>query len=169
MADLVVHIDDQIVTVTLADETPGRPTTDSDQVTWQLPVGSSVLHDEHLAVGDPPGPAALTNALGIVADHLDNLIVMNDGVLRADGVTVRGEHALVLARVERGLDDLPFPCTVTRADTDEMFRAVATERRVDRLANPGLPAAHVDTVVATCCIVLAVLRRLDHAAYVVDR
>ena len=41
-----------------------------------------------------------------------------------------------------------------------MFRTLATERRADRLANPGLEAERVDTVLGTCCVVVAVMRRL---------
>ena len=37
---------------------------------------------------------------------------------------------------------------------------MATEAANDRAYNPGLPPEHVDTVVAACCIVLAVMRRL---------
>ncbi len=42
-----------------------------------------------------------------------------------------------------------------------MFRALATEGRADRLANPGLDPDRVDTVLGTCCVVVAVMRRLQ--------
>jgi exopolyphosphatase/guanosine-5'-triphosphate,3'-diphosphate pyrophosphatase len=38
---------------------------------------------------------------------------------------------------------------------------VATERAADRAHNPGLPADHVDTVVAGCCVLLGIMRRLE--------
>ena len=44
---------------------------------------------------------------------------------------------------------------------EDVFRALATERRADRLHNPGLEPSRVDTILGTCCLVLAVMRRLQ--------
>ena len=48
-----------------------------------------------------------------------------------------------------------------RADADEVFRTLVAEPRHARLANPGLEAEHVDTLIGVLCIVLAIMRRLD--------
>ena len=48
---------------------------------------------------------------------------------------------------------------LSRRSAEEIFRIVATEPAADRAPNPGLPFEHVGTIVATCCIVLAVMRR----------
>ena len=37
---------------------------------------------------------------------------------------------------------------------------VATESAAERALNPGLPAHAVDTIVAACCIVVALMRHL---------
>ena len=37
--------------------------------------GLLALLDDALSDGDPPPPASLTNALGLVADHLDDALV----------------------------------------------------------------------------------------------
>ena len=46
-------------------------------------------------------------------------------------------------------------------DADEVFRTLVAEPRSERLHNPGLDTAHVDTIIGTLCIVLAIMRRLD--------
>ena len=43
---------------------------------------------------------------------------------------------------------------------EDVFRTLATERRADRLHNPGLEEARVDVIVGGCCALVAILRRL---------
>ena len=57
-------------------------------------------------------------------------------------------------------DDVAAPFVLPRDAAEEIFRTVATEAARDRAYNPGLPQEHVDSVVAACCIVLTVMRRL---------
>ena len=113
--------------------------------------------------GDPPHPAGLTNALGAVADHLDDIEREHPDVgelARSDvGVSFGGETIASLARLELGRDDAPPTVTLVRAAAEDIFRLVATESAADRAHNPGLPSQHVETIVATCCVVLAVMRR----------
>ena len=52
---------------------------------------------------------------------------------------------------------------VDRDDLEDLFRTLATERRDDRLHNPALQADRVDSILATCCAVLAFMRRLQFA------
>ena len=66
-----------------------------------------------------------------------------------------------------------------RDDLEDLFRTLATERRRDRLHNPALQPDRVDSILATCCAVLAIMRRLqfgttcrrppaDHRALITD-
>jgi hypothetical protein len=128
-----------------------------------LPVGTRSLTAAWLADHDPPGPAALTNALGAVDDHLDDLDRAHGGLTDV-ATTFSGPMITSLARLELGLDDAPQDVTLDRAAAEEIFRIVATEPASDRAHNPGLPLADVDHIVATCCIVIATMRRfhLDH-------
>jgi exopolyphosphatase/guanosine-5'-triphosphate,3'-diphosphate pyrophosphatase len=65
-----------------------------------------------------------------------------------------------LARLEAGSDHVGDEFVLPRDAAEEIFRTVATEAAGDRAYNPGIPGEHVDTVVAACCIVLTVMRRL---------
>jgi len=78
-------------------------------------------------------------------------------------VRVLGDEPWHLAQVERGGDLPRLPdetVPLERAAAEEVFRTLATERRAERLHNPGLDPGRVDTILGTCCLVLAVMRRL---------
>ena len=76
---------------------------------------------------------------------------------------VSGADAAALAWLELGHADTDDDVVLTRQAADEIFRIVATESTAERAANPGLPFEHASTIVATCCIVLAVMRRFELA------
>ena len=147
------------VDVTLADGTTAR-----------LPVGVATLATGDLARRDPPAPDDLTNALGLVADHVDDLLLAVPevaGHVIEGPVVLAGAGPLVIAQVELGRDDVAVPFELTRAAAEDVFRTVATEARADRAHNPGLPLDHVDSVVAACCVVLGIMRRLELGAVLV--
>lgn len=147
---LRIHIADRTVEVVTDD---GR--------SFVLPVGPLALHDGPLERADPPAPEMLTNALGLVHDHLDDVIIDAPMVAAADEVVATGSHALAMARVEIGADDVPDGYVLSRADADEVFRTLAVEPIVDRRHNPGLEETHVESIIGTCCVILGVMRRLD--------
>lgn len=128
---------------------------------WELPLGPLTLVEGPLADDDPPPPESLTNALGLVADHLDDVLIEAPIVGAATSVTVVGGHALVLARVELGDDDVPDDYVLARAAADEVFRTVALEPTELRRHNPGLPASEVESILGTCCVILGMMRRLE--------
>jgi exopolyphosphatase/guanosine-5'-triphosphate,3'-diphosphate pyrophosphatase len=130
---------------------------------WTLPVGPALLVERELERADRPAPEQLTNALGIVADHLDDVVRASAMVLDAPTIAFTGHHAVGLGRVELGVDTLPADHTLTRADADEVFRMLVAEPIADRLHNPGLDPADVETVIGTCCVVLAFMRRLERS------
>ena len=127
----------------------------------RMPVGPESLAGDELAGADPPTPAQLTNALGAVADHLDDVLRLMPAIVDAADVTLRGGDAWHLAVVEHG-EPLAGPTVVLeRAAAEDVFRTLATERRADRLHNPALQPERVDTIVGTCCLVLGVMRTLQ--------
>lgn len=129
---------------------------------WTLPTGIETLLEGELA--DPPrgrpAPEQLTNALGRVHDDLDEVIIEAPIVAAAPSLTVVGDHGVMLARVEIGRDDVEVPLALARRDVDEVFRTIVAEPPSERVDNPGLDPDHVESIVATCCYVLAILRRL---------
>jgi uncharacterized protein len=149
----LVTIDDATTIVRLGDGT-----------VREIPWGATTLADRWLRDTDPPRPEALTNALGTIADHLDDLLRQHPELLTVAELAFGGATVASLARVEIGADDVPERIVLARDAGEEIFRIVATDTAADRAFHPGLPSAHVDTIVATCCIVLAFLRRLHLGA-----
>jgi len=127
---------------------------------FRLPIGPLALLDGPMQRDDPPAPEQLTNALGFVQDHLDDVIIAAPSIAATPSVVAVGHHAVALAQVEIGSSTVPERYRLARADADEVFRTLATEPIVDRRHNPGLPEAHVESIVATCCVILGIMRRL---------
>jgi exopolyphosphatase/pppGpp-phosphohydrolase len=125
-----------------------------------IPWGAVNLSRRWLADTDPPRPEALTNALGSVADHLDDVIRDHPPLGDATAMSFRGPTATSLAQIELGHDVADEAVDLDRDAAEEIFRIVATEPARQRAHNPGLPSEHVDLIIATCCIVLAFMRRL---------
>jgi exopolyphosphatase/guanosine-5'-triphosphate,3'-diphosphate pyrophosphatase len=132
-----------------------------------LPVGPMTLLAGPLRDGDPPLPAALTNALGLVHDHLDDLLIEAPSIAAAPGVIAVGPYAEAMARVEIGDAVIPSTYELMRSDADEVFRTLAVEPAAERRHNPGLPNDHVESIIATCCVILGIMRRLELVAVVI--
>jgi exopolyphosphatase/guanosine-5'-triphosphate,3'-diphosphate pyrophosphatase len=131
---------------------------DVDEHHHVIPIGVATLASTEL-VSDPPRPEELTNAIGLVVDHLDDLLRAVPAARDADEVAIVGDLATVIAAVDfGGTPPLPFP--LTREAVEDGFRTVATETSAERALNPGLPASAVGTIVAACCIVVALMRHL---------
>jgi exopolyphosphatase/pppGpp-phosphohydrolase len=146
------------LTVTIDDRRTVLATSDGGS--HSIPVGPASLVDDVFERRDPPATAQLTNALGVVHDHLDDVLIEAPAVAATAAIVFDGHHATSLARVEIGSVELPDTCRIGRAAIDEVFRTIVAERPAERRHNPGLDDDHLDTIVATCCIVLAIMRRL---------
>jgi exopolyphosphatase/pppGpp-phosphohydrolase len=137
---------------------------DDDDVVFGIPFGVDRLRDLYLA-SDPPRPEELTNAIGAVVDHLDDLVRDNPDVLGA-ATSVCGHEVRAIAAVEvGGAPTLPFE--LAREAAEEVFRTLVTEPRADRALNPGLEPHLVDRVVAGSCLIVGVMRRLHLASVTV--
>ncbi len=135
---------------------PGEPGSGDPGIDARLPLGVVTLGRE--LVTDPPRPEELTNAIGAVADHLDDLVRARPDLVGAD-VTLRSPEATAVVAVELG-GPAQLPFVLERAAAEDVFRTVATESRHDRAHNPGLDPLLVDRVVAGACAVVAVMRKL---------
>jgi exopolyphosphatase/pppGpp-phosphohydrolase len=147
------------LTLDIADHTVHLAVTGGGS--FELPVGPLALMAGPLEHADLPAPAQLTNAIGLVQDHLDDVIIEAPSVAATPSVLVRGVHAVELARVEIGDRTVPAGYTLHRTDADEVFRTVALEPIDVRRHNPGLGSDHVESIVGTCCVILGIMRRLD--------
>ena len=90
-------------------------------------------------------------------DHLEDAGREVPALEFADRIEVFGPLVDVVADVEvGGAVDLPYE--LFRESAEEVFRTLATERRVDRASNPGLPADAVHDVLGTLVAVVSVMR-----------
>lgn len=124
-----------------------------------LPFGARSLSRQ--LRGDPPRPEELTNAIGLVVDHLDDLARDVPDIAAATVVRLRGREMSAIAAVELGTAAVPEVVVLERAAAEDVFRTLATERATDRRSNPGLPPEMVHEVVGACCLLVAVMRALQ--------
>lgn len=144
---------------------PGGPVGSGDPgVHHVLPLGVVTLARE--LAGDPPRPEELTNAIGAVADHLDDLVRERPDAIGAE-VSMSGPEVTAVVAVEVG-GPAPLPFVLDRLAAEDVFRTVATEARADRARNPGLDPLLVDRIVAGCCAVVGVMRKLQIDAVTVS-
>lgn len=123
-----------------------------------VPVGSVTLSTT--IGGDPPRPEDLTNAIGLVLDHLEDVTRELPATLDVARVEIGGPGLTVVADVELG-GPAPLPYCITRDAAEEVFRTIATETASARALNPGLPPAMVHDVLGLTAAVVGVLRGLD--------
>jgi exopolyphosphatase / guanosine-5'-triphosphate,3'-diphosphate pyrophosphatase len=115
--------------------------------------------------GDPPRPDELTNAIGRVHDHVDDVLrEVPNLALPARWIGIAGTITTVAA-VEIGLAAWDptriHGFRLTRTAAEDVFRTLATESLADRLHNPGLPAERADVIVGGCCVLVGIMRRLQ--------
>ena len=134
----------------------------------RIPVGPDLLLRTDLVDPDPPTPVQLTNAVGRVADHVDDVLREVPATVDASDVHVRGDELWHLAVVERGAAPSGPSVVIERDAAEEVFRALATESRAARLHNPGLEPARVDSVLAASCVLVGLMRRLQLDAVTIE-
>ena len=135
----------------------------SDETSYTVPVGVDTLAT--MISGDPPYPEDLINAIGLVMDHVEDVLREVPTAAAADRIECTGIGLGTVAAVEVG-GPVTHPFALTREAAEEVFRTLATESASDRARNPGLPAADVHQVLGVCCALVAVLRAL-HAPLVI--
>jgi exopolyphosphatase/guanosine-5'-triphosphate,3'-diphosphate pyrophosphatase len=128
-----------------------------------LDIGCVRLTEKHLA-SDPPAAEELSNAIGEATELFADVLraVPTFGEARTL-VGVAGTISTVAA-VELGLAeydrDAIHHLHLSRAQIEDVFRTLATEKADDRRHNPGLEPARVDVIVGGCCVLVALLRTL---------
>lgn len=136
-----------------------------------IPVGSVRMSEQHLR-SDPPAPEELSNAIALVDAYLDDVLREVPAVTEARAMVGTGGTITTVAAVEIGLPsydrDTIHQFVLTKEAAEDVYRTLATERLVDRVHNPGLPRDRADIIVGGCCVLVAVMRRLDVKACIVS-
>ena len=131
---------------------------DLDDQSFAIPVGVGTLAEGF--AGDPPHPEELTNAIGLVHDHLEDASRELPLIEFTDRIEIAGIEVDVVAAIEVGAStELPFE--LAREAAEEVFRTLVTEPHLDRRHNPGLPEAMVHDVLAVASALVALMRFLD--------
>jgi exopolyphosphatase/pppGpp-phosphohydrolase len=127
-----------------------------------LPVGHHILslQLDPSQAGDPPRPEELTNVIGLVVDHLDDIDRDVPASVACDGAILTGHGVAELAAVEAGRP-VELPVVLARADLEDIFRTLATETAHERAANPGLTHEWVHPILAVASVAVAVVRGRD--------
>jgi exopolyphosphatase / guanosine-5'-triphosphate,3'-diphosphate pyrophosphatase len=120
---------------------------------------------EKLLHSDPPTPEELSNAVGIVHEHLKDLQREMPVVDEARKLVGLAGTVATMAAVEIGLTtydrDRIHHFVLTRRAAEDVFRTLATERRADRVHNPGLEEARADVIVGGAVILVTIMRHFD--------
>lgn len=128
-----------------------------DDQSGSIPVGPQSLAAD--LRHDPPTPEELTNAIGFVLDHMEDIEREVPASMFADRVEVCGQGVDVIVTVEvGGAAALPF--ALTRDAAEDVFRTLVTEPARDRALNPGLPEHEVHPVLGTASALVGVMRFL---------
>jgi exopolyphosphatase/guanosine-5'-triphosphate,3'-diphosphate pyrophosphatase len=117
---------------------------------------------ERFLHGDPPRPEELSQALSVVHDYLDDVEREMPAVNDAVRLVGLAGTVTTVAAVEIGLStydrDRIHHFLLTKAAAEDVFRTLATEKRADRIHNPGLEEARADVIVGGCCVLVGVMR-----------
>jgi exopolyphosphatase/guanosine-5'-triphosphate,3'-diphosphate pyrophosphatase len=87
------------------------------------------------------------------------------GVAEAAQLVGLAGTVTTVAAVEIGLAaydrDRIHHFVLTRESAEDVFRTLATEKRADRIHNPGLEEARADVIVGGCVVLVAIMRYFD--------
>jgi exopolyphosphatase/guanosine-5'-triphosphate,3'-diphosphate pyrophosphatase len=115
---------------------------------------------------DPPLPEELSNCIGEVEQHLDDVLRELPFAGSASRFVGLAGTITNVAAVELGLavydPDRIHHFELTKEAAEDVFRTLATESVEDRKHNPGLEPARADVIVGGLCVLVAVFRRLGY-------
>ena len=111
---------------------------------------------------DPPSPEELSQVISVTRDYLDDVAREIPATREAKRLVGLAGTVSTVAAVEQGLaeydTDKIHHFVLTRDAAEDVFRTLATEKRSDRVHNPGLEEARADVIVAGTAILVAVMR-----------
>jgi exopolyphosphatase/guanosine-5'-triphosphate,3'-diphosphate pyrophosphatase len=114
---------------------------------------------------DPPAPEELSQAFDIVRGHLDDVSRVIPSVVDVRRFVGLAGTVSAMAAVELGLATYDrrriHHFVLTRAAAEDVFRTLATERRSQRIHNPGLEPERADVIVGGAVILVGILRYFE--------
>ena len=147
----------------------GRETLD---FAVSIPFGAVNITETELH-RDPPRPEELTNAISLVSDAVDDITHNYPLIGDVDRVVGVAGTIVTVAAVEVGQKTFEpsalHKLKLSREAVEDVFRTLATEPLSDRVFNPGLPRDRADIIVGGCCVLVAVMRRLQISEIVVSQ
>jgi exopolyphosphatase/guanosine-5'-triphosphate,3'-diphosphate pyrophosphatase len=137
-----------------------------------LPFGAVNLTEAELH-RDPPRPEELTNAISLVSDAVDDVAHNYPLIGHVERVVGVAGTIVTVAAVEVGQKTFDpsalHKLKLSREAVEDVFRTLATEPLSDRIFNPGLPRDRADIIVGGCCVLVAVMRRLQISEIVISQ
>ena len=137
-----------------------------------LPYGAVTISESQLH-RDPPRPEELTNAISLVSDAVDDVAHNYPEIGQVDRVIGVAGTIVTVAAIELGLrvfdPNKLHEMLLSRKAVEDVFRTLATESLQNRIFNPGLPRDRADIIVGGCCVLVAVMRRLQISEIVVSQ
>jgi exopolyphosphatase / guanosine-5'-triphosphate,3'-diphosphate pyrophosphatase len=120
---------------------------------------------ERFLRSDPPSPEELSDAIGVVRAYLDDVERELPEVREAARLVGLAGTVTTMAAVEMGLQAYDrgrvHHFVLTRDAAEDVFRTLATEKRADRIFNPGLEEARADVIVGGALVLVTIMRWLD--------
>src|SRR5438067_2671801 len=114
---------------------------------------------------DPPAPEERSQLVWVTRAYLEDVAREIPAALEAKRFVGLAGTVSTVAAVEQGLaeydTDKIHHFVLTRQAAEDVFRTLATEKRADRIHNPGLEEARADVIVAGTAILVAVMRFVD--------
>lgn len=121
---------------------------------------------------DPPTAEELSQAISVIHAYLDDVVREVPATREAVRLVGLAGTVSTMAAVEIGLAaydrDRIHHFELTRAAAEDVFRTLATERREDRVHNPGLEPARADVIVGGAAILVTIMRHFGFESCLVS-
>lgn len=114
---------------------------------------------------DSPAPEELSQVISVTRDYLEDVARELPTAAEAQRFVGLAGTVATVAAIEQGLaeydSDKIHHFVLTHEAAEDVFRTLATEKREDRIHNPGLEEARADVIVAGTGILVAIMRFFD--------
>jgi len=138
----------------------GVGTSEPDSV-LSLDIGCVRLTEKFID-HDPPAAEELSQIVSVTKDYLEDVAREMPAALEAKRFVGLAGTVSTVAAVEQGLAEYDTErvhhFVLTRDAAEDVFRTLATEKRADRIHNPGLEEARADVIVAGTAILVSIMR-----------